>query len=449
MNYNYFIDITSIFFIIYLVGGICHTIINSLLEWCNNNKGDIKNKLKNIWKIHPLMKKYFSFRKINKIEQYTNEIRNFNEMTSTISGSIKSLCTMVGLAPFILYSIIGIFPEESTTIHYLIFFCVQLFITTILSMPISYYEDFVIEQKYGFNNMNKMLFYLDCIKGTLFKLIITCVTLPLINYFLTSFGRYEITTILMFTGGLILLGMIFEFLYMTWFIKIFNKLEPLTDKKLSKRIKNLLSKYGYDSKMVYVMDASIRSNKSNAFIGGIGKSKKIVLFDTLLKNFSNDEIISILGHELAHGKLHHQLIKRVVSYSILFITMFISFKFIYNVELYHAFGFYWINNENIVQYSLIGYFLISKIINNVLWILDPLLSYISRKCEYAADKYSVLYTKNKKAMISALIKLSSENYSDILTNKYYEAYHYSHPSLVNRIKNLNIKKNKVDKKKSK
>ena len=297
--------------------------------------------------------------------------------------------------------------------------------------------------------MNKMLFYLDCIKGTLFKLIITCVTLPLINYFLTSFGHYEITTILMFTGGLILLGMIFEFLYMKWFIKIFNKLEPLTDKKLSKRIKKLLSKYGYDSKMVYVMDASRRSNKSNAFIGGIGKSKKIVLFDTLLKNFSNDEIISILGHELAHGKLHHQLIQRFVSYSILFITMFITFKFIYNVELYHTFGFYWINNENVVQYSLIGYFLISKIIDNVLWILDPLLSYISRKCEYAADKYSVLYTKNKKAMISALIKLSSENYSDILTNKYYEAYHYSHPSLVNRIKNLNIKKNKVDKKKSK
>ena len=431
------------------MGNICRTITFSLLEWCNNNKGDIKNKLKNIWKIHPLMKKYFSFRKINKIEQYINEIRNFNEMTSTIYSSIKYLCFIFGLSPFILHSFITIFPKDSTTMHYLGFFCVYLLINTIISIPISYYENFVIEQKYGFNNMDKFLFFYDYIKDILFKLIIACISLPLINYFLTSFGRYEITTFLMFTGGLFLLGMIFEFLYMTWFIKIFNKLEPLTDKKLSKRIKNLLSKYGYDSKMVYVMDASIRSNKSNAFIGGIGKSKKIVLFDTLLKNFSNDEIISILGHELAHGKLHHQLIKRVVSYSILFITMFISFKFIYNVELYHAFGFYWINNENIVQYSLIGYFLISKIINNVLWILDPLLSYISRKCEYAADKYSVLYTKNKKAMISALIKLSSENYSDILTNKYYEAYHYSHPSLVNRIKNLNIKKNKVDKKKSK
>jgi Zn-dependent protease with chaperone function len=149
---------------------------------------------------------------------------------------------------------------------------------------------------------------------------------------------------------------------------------------------------------------------------------------------------------LAHSKLHHQLINRFISYFSLFITSIIIFNYIYDVNLYHTFGFYWINEENVLNYSLIGYLLISMIIGSISWIIEPLLMFISRQCEYCADKYSIKYTKNKKAMISSLIKLSSDNYSDIFPNKYYEMFYYSHPSLINRIQKILKFKNNIDKK---
>lgn len=447
MNYNYYIDISSLFFIIFIIGNALKTIMDNILEWCNKDKENIKCKLQNAWKIHPLMKKFFSFTKIKKIELYKNETSNFNELISTVSSSFNTIFILMGVAPFILHLIINIFPNCSTSIHYIIFYNIELLIKNLCYIPINYYSNFHIEKKYGFNTMTKKTFFNDIVKNILISMILSLILIPPLNYLLTSFGKYNLLTISVFVFSLIVFSICFEFLYMTIFIRIFNKLEPLKNKKLLNRIQKLLNKYGYNSSMVYVMDSSKRTKKSNAFIGGIGKSKKIVLFDTLLKDFSNDQIISIIGHELAHSKLHHQLISRFISYFSLFIMSIIIFNYIYDINLYHTFGFYWINEENILEYSLIGYLLITLVINSLSWIFDPLLSYISRQCEYSADIYSVKYTNNKEAMISALIKLTAGNYSDIFPNKYYEIFYYSHPSLINRIKKImKTKKNTIAKK---
>ena len=437
MNYNYLIDLSSFYFIIFIIGCLFRSSIENIMDWFNNNKGNTTKKLTELFKIHPLIKKYFSYKKVKKIENYHREHTYFSDLTSSITTPIVSLATIFGVMPFTLHLIINSFPGLPTTVHYIILALIVSTIGMIVNMPISYYSNFVIEAKYGFNKMTKRIFFVDHIKSFIFMCVFTPLVITIINYSLTKFGPFESINILYFVTGAIIFGMIFEFLYMTVFIRIFNKLTPLKNKALKKRIDKLLSQYGYNSKMVYVMDASTRSSKSNAFIGGIGKSKKIVLFDTLLKNFTNDEIIAILGHELAHGKLNHLILHRLMGYISIAMSCFIIFNFAYDVDLYHTFGFTWVNEGNVVQYSLIGMLLMSKIKSSILWILEPLESWISRKFEYAADRYSIKYTKNKKAMISALIKLSSENMSDIFPDKYYEAYHYSHPSLSNRINAIN------------
>jgi STE24 endopeptidase len=435
-KYNYFIDISSIFFIICFLGTNCQAIISIILEWLNQNTRDVKTKLNTLWEKYPIAREYISIKKFKNIEQYENETSNFNDFHSSIYNILTTFCFLFGITPFILHTIINLFNNLSTSIHYIIFSCLTIIITTLIYIPIDYYSNFCIDEKYKLNTMTKKLFVSDIIKHTIFKMVSASVIIPILNYMLTNFGRFSLFKICLFVCSLIIFCLIIEFLYMTVFIKFFNTLTPLKNKRLLNKITNLLEKYGYNSNMVYVMNYSIRSNISNAFICGFGKSKKIILFDTLLKKLTESEIVAIVAHELAHGKLKHQYILRGITYISILISMLITFLFIYDIRLYHTFGFNWITEDNVLQYSLIGYFLMSKLIESVEWIFEPLISFISRWCEYSADKYAVLYNKNKKALINALIKITAENYSTIFPSKFYEWFYYSHPSLVNRINKI-------------
>lgn len=444
MNYTYFVDITSIFFWVFLIGSTFCVLVNNTLDFLNSNKGNINSKLKDLYKLHPLMKKYFSKSKISKAQEYNREVDKFIEYQDSIKCSFSTLFLLLGLTPFILHSIIRFSPNCNTTIHYILFFVAINTIRLFLDIPVDAYRTFKIETKYGFNKTTKQTFVLDILKNYIVELAFGILGISIFNYVLTKYGPFSASKVCFFVGGLIILGMICEFLYMTVIIRLFNKLKPLKDRNLKRRITRLLESYGYKANKVFVIDASKRSTKANAFIVGFGKCKKIILFDTLLKNYTNDELIAILGHELAHGKLNHLLIGRVISAITTLIITFIVFSFAYNLNLYHTFGFRFVNETNMMEYSLIGFMLASMIVGSIKWILSPLDSYISRKCEYAADRYSVYYTKKKEPMISALIKLTSENCGDVFPNRYYEAYNYSHPSLINRIKAIqNIKlKNK-------
>ena len=420
-----------------ILGKTLKKCISSLLDWCNRNKGNVSKKLKKLYKIHPMIKEHFPYSKVKLIEKYHSEHSNFGDFVYDLQSAVSMLCLIFGIIPFCMHAVIQLFPGLHTTWYYLIVGFGLSLVKTLMHMPVSYYSNFVIEAKYGFNRMTTKLFLKDSLKGFLLGTAITGVMITLINYFMVKFGPFDWIDVGLFCAGVIGIGLIHEFLSMTVFLKMFNKLSPLTDKKLKKRIKKLLQQYGYSINMVYVMDSSKRSTKANAFIGGWGKSKKIVLFDTLLKNFTNDEIISILGHELAHGKKHHLIYSSILSYSLLILRAYVTFWFIYDPELYQMFGFSWIDNTNVVEYSLLGLMLTNIIFSSIVWVLDPVWSWLSRIWEYQADEYSVKYTKNKKALISALVKLSSENMSDIFPDKFYEIYYYSHPSLSNRVKAIN------------
>lgn len=448
MNYNYFVDISSWFFIAFAMGTILKTSIDSILEWLNTKKGNINKKLKSAYTIHPLMKKFFTFNKVKKSEEYSKTISNFDEFETSITTPITTFLVILGISPFIIHSLIIFLPNLHVTWCYIIYLFITLSVKTLCSIPFSYYKTFNIEEKFGFNKSTKKIFITDIIKGFLFSFVLGSVFISLLNYVFINFGPIEISDVGYMTAGFVLFSFVFEYLYMEFFIKIFNKFTPLKNKRLLGKIKSLLRKYNYNPNMVYQMDASKRTTKANAFIGGIGKSNRIVLFDTLLKNYSDDEILSILGHELAHGKLHHLHIQRVIAIILQFITLSLSIFLMYNINLYHTFGFHWVTEENVVNYSLIGFILAHTFIAAFLWIIEPISSFISRKCEYAADKYSIMFTKKKTAMISSLIKLTSENCGDLFPNKHYEMWNYSHPSLINRInaiKNINFKKDKENK----
>ncbi len=433
MQYNYFVDISSVFFLVFLVGTTLSSVIENTMDWMNSNKGDIGKKLKDLHKIHPLMKKFFSRKKVLRAQEYNMEKNRFNDFCDTTGSCLGSILLLCGVSPFIFHSIITFLPSCHTTVHYIIFFLLLNAAKTLFGIPFELYDTFHLEAKYGFNKTTKKTFVVDNIKGFAISATVGTLGIILLNYVLTAFGPFSSYKVCALVCGMILVGMVLEFLHMTVLIRVFNKLSPLKDRNLSRRIKKLMESYGYRPNDVYVIDASKRSSKSNAFIGGFGKSKKIVLFDTLLKNYSNDELIAILGHELAHGKLHHLVYNRLISAATTLATVFIVFSMVYNVNLYHAFGFNFVNETNLMGYSLIGFILSFKIVNSVKWILNPAEAWFSRKCEYAADRYSVYYTKKKAALVSSLIKLTSENCGDAFPNKWYESWNYSHPSIVNRI----------------
>ena len=433
MHYNYFVDVSSVFFLVFLIGTAVKAVVGNTLDWMNSNKGDINRKLKVLHKIHPLMKKFFSRKSVLKAQEYNAEKNRFNDFWETTGSGIGTVALLCGISPFVLHLIISSFPSCSTTFHYIVFFLLLNIARTLFSIPFALYDTFHIEEKYGYNKTTKKIFVTDTVKGFLVSSVFGFLGILILDYVLTAFGPFSSYKVCVLVCGMILAGMVLEFLHMTVLIRIFNKLSPLEDRNLSRRIKRLMESYGYKPSDVYVIDASKRSSKSNAFIGGFGKSRKIVLFDTLLKNYSHDELIAILGHELAHGKLHHLVYNRIISAVVTLATVFIVFSMVYNVNLYHAFGFSFVDETNLMGYSLIGFLLSFKIVGSVKWILCPVEAWFSRKCEYAADRYSVYYTKKKAALISSLIKFTSENCGDAFPNKWYESWNYSHPSIVNRI----------------
>lgn len=432
IEYTYAVELTNWFFIAFFVGTLLSTIVHNFLDWMNSDKGDINSATKILHSLHPLMKKMFPLSRIKKTLEYHRVNDEFSTLHSTFTSGFSSVVMLFGIMPFLLATIVT-WTGGRLLLSYIILTVALGVFKTISSLPFAFYDTFVIENRFGFNNTSSTLFIVDMVKGTLISCGISVVMVSLMNYLLTSFGRYSAVNICMLVGGLYLIGYVFEFLYMTVGLRMFNKLTPLKDKNLLRRINNLFVKCGYEkAPKVLVMDASKRNSHGNAFVGGFGASKKIVLFDTLLKNHTNDEILAILGHEIGHNSNHDMIKSRIYRAVEMLVTTFIVFTFIYNPSLYHAFGFNWVNDENVVEYSLIGFNLSMMVIGAFCWLLEPLEAYISRKMEYRADAFSAEHV-SPNAMISSLIKLSSDNLADVFPHPFYEMWNYDHPSLINRV----------------
>jgi STE24 endopeptidase len=309
--------------------------------------------------------------------------------------------------------------------HDIAIISLYMIFNSLLSVAFSLYSTFEIEQKYGFNKMTLKMFFSDLIKATLISIVIG-LPLMLIALFLIYHLPYSwwlLVFILLLVFNLLMLV-----LYPLLIAPIFNKFSPLSNEELKQEIQNLIDKAGLYFNGIFIMDASKRSTHGNAYFTGIGKSKRIVFFDSLLNKLSNNEIIAVLAHELGHFKYKHIIKQISISLMLMFITFYlINFEF-YNAYIYHSLGVINVNAANGILIAMI-------ILEVISFFISPLFSRLSRSNEFQADAFAEEIA-NKNDLITGLIKLSCENAAVLYPDSLYVAVYYSHPTLSERIRAL-------------
>ena len=308
----------------------------------------------------------------------------------------------------------------------LVYMGILILCKSLLSLPFSIYSTFVIEEKFGFNKTNCKTFIIDLIKGVLLSILLGVPLLAGILAFFQYAGDYSwfycwlaVTIFILFI----------QFIAPTYIMPLFNKFTPLEEGELKNSIISYSRKIAFPLKKVFVMDGSKRSSKSNAFFTGFGHNKMIVLFDTLIKQHSISELVSILAHEMGHYKKKHILKNIIISIIQMGIMFFLLSIFISYQPLFDAF---YIKEKSIYA----GLIFFSMLYSPISFFTGIFMQYISRKNEYEADRFAVETTDNGKSMINALKKLSVHNLSNLIPHPFYVFLNYSHPPVLERIKAL-------------
>ncbi|EAH6625796.1 TPA: M48 family metallopeptidase [Campylobacter jejuni] len=297
-----------------------------------------------------------------------------------------------------------------------------LIITSILNLPLSIYESFIKDKAHGFSNMTVKLFIKDTMKSLILTLIFGFLILYALLFCYDFFGTFWWIAAFIFAFCIIV---IINLIYPTLIAPIFNKMEKLDDENLLKKISSLMKQCGFSANGVYVIDASKRDKRLNAYFGGLFKSKRVVLFDTLLKALNERELLAVLGHELGHF-VHKDIIKALFNGAI---TMFLLFFVFANLPEF-------VYLESHLEGVNGGVFALLFIFANIFsFLISPMLNALSRKNEFAADQHGAKVT-SKEDMKNALIALAKENKAFIKTSKIYTFFYLSHPSISDRIKAL-------------
>lgn len=307
----------------------------------------------------------------------------------------------------------------------LIFFGILFFINDILTTPFSYYQTFVIEEKYGFNKSTKKTFFIDKLKGWALTLLLGGLVLGLIIFFYTlTLDKFWIYTWILVT----LFTLFFTLFYSTLIVPIFNKQKTLEDGPLRAAIQEFAGSVGFSLKDIFVIDGSKRSTKANAYFAGFGPKKRIVLYDTLINDLTTNQIVGVLAHEIGHYKKKHVFWNMALSILITGFTLYILSLFIQNAALSDSLGV----SIPSFHIGLIAFGILYSPISEITGIV---MQYISRKFEYQADDYAKT-NYNATDLVQALKKLSQKSFSNLTPHKAYVFFHYSHPPLLERVRNL-------------
>jgi STE24 endopeptidase len=305
------------------------------------------------------------------------------------------------------------------------FFGILFLISDLINLPFSLYKIFVIEEKFGFNKMTKKTFLFDKIKSYVLTIIVGGVILYVLLYLIINIGEnFWLWFWLVISVFILLINMF----YTSLIVPIFNKLKPLPAGELRDKIEKYSKEINFPLDNIYVIDGSKRSSKANAYFSGIGSRKKIVLFDTLISNHTQEELVAVLAHEVGHFKKKHILTGFILSIAQTGFMLFLLSLFVYNPYLSNALG----AGENAIHINLIAFGILYTPISHLTGIF---MNIISRKNEYEADKYAAT-TYNGVALQTALKKLSSDSLSNLTPHPAYVFMHYSHPPLLQRLKAL-------------
>lgn len=315
----------------------------------------------------------------------------------------------------------SIIQIDSNILKAVVFVDAFIIINWVLGLPFDLYKTFKLDKKYEFSNITKELYIKDTLKSAFLFLVFGSLVIAGIAYIIETFPAWWIFGFIFIFAVIILINMLYPVIR----DKMFDKFEKLKDSELEAKIETLLKEVGFKSSGVYSVDASKRDNRLNAYFGGLGSTKRVVLFDTLVEKLTHNELLAVLGHELGHFK-NGDIVKNI---GIMGFVMFVFFAIFGNLsdELFLNLG---LNNE---AYAIITIFMMFSGVLS--FFLMPLISLISRHNEYAADDFGSNLTK-KEDLVSALLKLANENRSFPLSHKLYIFFYYSHPPLVERFKEL-------------
>lgn len=307
----------------------------------------------------------------------------------------------------------------------LIFFGVIMFASDIAGLPFDLYGTFVIEEKFGFNKSTPSVFVSDKLKGLLLAIVIGGGLLALITWF------YYLTTDLFWIYALMLITALMLFMnlfYSTLIVPLFNKQTPLEEGELRNAISTMSQKADFKLNNVFVIDGSRRSAKSNAYFAGLGKKKRIVLFDTLINDLTVQEIVSVLAHEIGHYKKKHIITGMFISIVTTAVTLYLLSVMVSNPALSAALG----AGETSFHMGLVAFGILYSPVSAVLGLAT---NWISRRNEFEADSFAV---QNHSAgyLSEALKKLSVKNLSNLQPHPLYVFFHYSHPPLLKRLSAL-------------
>ncbi len=303
--------------------------------------------------------------------------------------------------------------------------CSAMLVSSVIDLPFEYYKTFAVDEKFGFNKMTPTMFFSDLIKHSLVGLALGAPILFAALWLMQGAGQYWwlYLWVIWSVFNLVMLAV-----YPTFIAPLFNKFSPLKDENLKQRIETLLTKCGFKSQGLFVMDGSSRSSHGNAYFTGFGASKRVVFFDTLLERLNVDEIEAVLAHELGHFK-HHHVIKRIVMlFSISFLGLALLGWLINQPWFYTGLGVTQISN----YMALILFLLVSPIF---LFLLRPLMASYSRKNEFEADDYAANHA-SAKDLVKALVKLYRDNASTLTPDPLHSAFYDSHPPASIRISKL-------------
>ena len=402
-------------FIFFILFGF---IFSSILEYINskNWKDSVPDSLKDFYKESDY----------KKAKSYKLDRDRVSLISSLISTTLTIIFIFSGVygkvSDYSLYYFDNPFLQSAG------FFLFFLLISTIISLPISYYSIFTIEEKYGFNKSTLSTFIKDKIKGLIISLLIggfiLYISIQLYNFFEANFWLW----LWVFLSAIIIFTNMF---YTTLIVPIFNKLSPLEEGSLKNKIEKYSKKIGYSLDKIFVIDGSKRSSKANAFFSGLGPKKTIALFDTLIDKHEEDELVAVLAHEVGHYKKNHIKQGLLLSISQVGIICYVLQLCLNEPNLSLALG----GLESSFHLSLIAF---SFLFSPLSIIIGIGMNIFSRKNEYEADKYAK-ETYNGESLKNALKKLSSDSLTNLYPHPLYVFVHYSHPPLLKRLEALDRK----------
>jgi len=363
-----------------------------------------------------------------------NTLRKISDYTLENSkvGTVGSLVNSVLLGIFLFGGLIVVYDHWIASLSRsflwagLLFFIILSMVGTLTDLPFSLYRNFKIENRYGFNTMTIRLWLSDLLKSVIISLVLGCIVVM------------SALVIIQFSPGwwwlwvwyfLLLFGIFVLYISPYMIEPLFFKFEPIKREGLEKKIRSLMEHAGLKVSRVFQVDASRRSRHSNAYFTGIGRVKRIILFDTLIEQMSDDEILAVLAHEVGHWKKRHVLKHIIETEAMAFFGLLLAFHLLSWEGLSGLIGF---ADASFYARTVIVGFLGSLL----MFPFTPLFSFLSRRDELAADQFASELTHNSEAMASALVKLSRENLANLNPHPLYAKFYYSHPPVVERIRTL-------------